>query len=47
VFWRLSPVELKIMLGADRTAPTLTRARLEQLAAAFPDVGKGRSDGGI
>lgn len=38
VFWRLSPVELRIMLGAERTAPALTRARLEELAAAFPDM---------
>ena len=38
VFWRLSPVELRIMLGADAAAPAFTRARLEELAAAFPDV---------
>ena len=37
-FWRLTPIELKIMLGADRTNPSLSRARLEELAAAFPDV---------
>ena len=37
-FWRLSPVELRIMLGADAAAPAFTRARLEELAAAFPDV---------
>ena len=37
-FWRLTPVELKIMLGADRGAPALTRARLDELAAAFPDA---------
>jgi uncharacterized phage protein (TIGR02216 family) len=36
VFWRLSPLELRMMLGAD-AAPPLTRARLEELAAAFPD----------
>ena len=46
VFWRLTPIELKIMLGADRIAPTLTRARLDELAAAFPDIRKGRDDGG-
>ena len=39
-FWRLTPVELRIMLGTDRTGPVLTRARLEELAAAFPDRGK-------
>ena len=38
-FWRLTPVELKIMLGADRGKPALTRARLDELAAAFPDAG--------
>ncbi len=37
-FWRLTPVELRIMLGAEQAAPALTRARLEELAAAFPDV---------
>lgn len=36
-FWQLSPVELRIMLGADQ-APALTRARFEELAAAFPDA---------
>jgi len=39
-FWRLSPVELRIMLGADQT-PALTRARFEELAAAFPDARPG------
>lgn len=37
-FWRLSPVELRIMLGAERAAPALTRARFEELASAFPDT---------
>lgn len=36
VFWRLTPLELRMMLGADAASP-LTRARLEELAAAFPD----------
>ena len=27
-FWRLSPVELRIMLGAEAAVPPLTRARL-------------------
>ena len=40
-FWRLTPVELSIMLGVDQAEPPLTRARLEQLAAAFPDQAKG------
>lgn len=37
VFWRLTPLELRIMLGAEAMAPPLTRARLDELAAAFPD----------
>ena len=45
VFWRLSPMELRIMLGADAALPPLTRARLEELAAAFPDLAKGAGDG--
>lgn len=46
-FWRLTPVELRIMLGAEQAAPPLTRARLAELAAAFPDVAhrKGKNDG--
>ncbi len=46
VFWRLTPNELKIMLGADRVAPALTRARLDELAAAFPDIMKEQGHGG-
>ena len=33
-FWRLTPMELKIMVGADRSSAALTRARLDELAAA-------------
>ena len=43
LFWQLSPIELRIMLGAEAQTPPLTRARLEELAAAFPDIGKGTS----
>lgn len=39
-FWRLTPVELRIMLGAETAGPPLTRARLAELAAAFPDKAK-------
>jgi uncharacterized phage protein (TIGR02216 family) len=46
VFWRLTPVELRIMLGREGVVPPLTRARLAELAAAFPDVRKDQSDGG-
>jgi uncharacterized phage protein (TIGR02216 family) len=46
VFWRLTPVELRMMLGAEQSAPPLTRARLAELAAAFPDISvKGTRDG--
>ena len=46
VFWRLTPVELKIMLGREGLVPPLTRARLAELAAAFPDVRKDQGNGG-
>ena len=46
LFWRLSPVELRIMLGREHAVPPLTRARLAELAAAFPDVRKDQNDGG-
>jgi uncharacterized phage protein (TIGR02216 family) len=46
VFWRLTPVELRIMLGREGLVPPLTRARLAELAAAFPDVRKEERDGG-
>ncbi|GHC09902.1 hypothetical protein GCM10007291_02820 [Gemmobacter nanjingensis] len=45
-FWRLTPVELRLMLGADRATPAMTRRRLDELAAAFPDLRKDRTDGG-
>lgn len=44
-FWRLSPVELRMMLGAEAATPPLTRTRLEELAAAYPDQGKGKMNG--
>jgi uncharacterized phage protein (TIGR02216 family) len=44
-FWRLTPVELRMMLGADAGMPPLTRARLDELAAAFPDAKKGQDHG--
>lgn len=43
-FWKLTPVELRIMLGAEALFPPLTRARLEELARTYPD-GKGRENG--
>ncbi|WP_045389177.1 rcc01693 family protein [Falsirhodobacter sp. alg1] len=41
-FWRLTPVELRVMLGAEAAGTPLNRARLEELARAFPDI-KGES----
>jgi uncharacterized phage protein (TIGR02216 family) len=39
-FWRLTPMELRLMLGEGQTA--LTRAGLDQLVAAYPDETKGK-----
>ncbi|QDC09779.1 phage tail assembly chaperone [Oceanicola sp. D3] len=39
-FWALTPVELMVMLGLEQAAPPLTRSRLAELAAAFPDQPK-------
>lgn len=36
--WELTPVELAILTGLDAGAAPLGRSRLEELAAAFPDV---------
>ncbi len=36
-FWRLTPGELAFLLGHGAGAPPLTRARLDELAAAWPD----------
>lgn len=43
-FWALTPAELRLMLGMGAAlVPPLSRARLEELAAAFPD--RERADG--
>ena len=36
-FWALTPAELMVMLGKDGATAPLGRARLEELAQAFPD----------
>lgn len=46
VFWALTPVELRVMLGLEAAAAPLGRTRLEELLAAFPDVRNGGEDGG-
>lgn len=38
-FWRLTPAELMIMLGGDAGGAPLSRARLDELARAYPDGG--------
>jgi uncharacterized phage protein (TIGR02216 family) len=43
-FWRLTPQELRVMLGEPTAPATLTRARLEDLARAFPDIASPRPD---
>lgn len=45
-FWALTPAELTLMLGQEGGGtPPLTRARLMELAAAYPDAtGKGTDD---
>ncbi|MDE3078988.1 MAG: phage tail assembly chaperone [Paracoccaceae bacterium] len=40
-FWRLTPVELLLVLGVAPGAAPLTRARLADLERAFPDQSKG------
>ncbi len=40
-FWRLTPAELLVMLGAGSGSAPLGRARLEELVRAFPDRSKG------
>lgn len=45
-FWGLTPAELKLMLGEPRAAPPLSRARLAELASAWPDrVAEERKEG--
>lgn len=44
-FWGLTPIELKLMLGVEGRRAGLTRARLDELTAAFPDkVGASKDD---
>lgn len=43
-FWRLSPAELALMLGEVAGARPLTRARLNDLVARWPDEAKGTGD---
>lgn len=36
-FWRLTPAEFAVLLGHGPGSGTLNRARLEELARAYPD----------
>ena len=36
-FWQLTPAELLLMLGANAADAPMGRARLEELAKAYPD----------
>ena len=40
-FWRLTPAELRMMLGQGRTGAPLTRSGLDALLAAYPDKERG------
>lgn len=39
-FWALTPAELLLMLGLEGAKPPMARARLEELARAYPDTGE-------
>lgn len=39
-FWALTPRELWLLLGAEVSAPPMSRARLRELQAAYPDEGE-------
>lgn len=44
-FWALTPIELIVMAGLDGQPAPCLRARLEELARAFPDVRKSPMEG--
>ncbi len=37
VFWALTPIELRLMLGREGGGVLMSRARLDELTAAYPD----------
>lgn len=37
-FWALTPAELALMLGVEAGSPAMTRNRLAELSARFPDT---------
>lgn len=46
VFWRLTPAELRLMLGQGAATGPMSRAGLDALLAAYPDTGLGECDDG-
>ncbi|WP_312528766.1 phage tail assembly chaperone [Paracoccus sp. (in: a-proteobacteria)] len=42
-FWRLSPGELALMLGISPGAGVMTRDRLAELSARFPDADRAKA----
>ncbi|MCU9838099.1 MULTISPECIES: rcc01693 family protein [Ruegeria] len=45
-FWRLTPAELRLMLGQGAGAAPMNRAGLDALLAAWPDKSEGEDHGG-
>ncbi|MBO9410396.1 MULTISPECIES: rcc01693 family protein [unclassified Ruegeria] len=43
-FWRLTPAELRLMLGQGAGTPAMNRAGLDALLAAYPDKEQGERD---
>ncbi len=43
-FWRLTPAELRLMLGQGAGVPAMNRAGLDALLAAYPDKEQGERD---
>lgn len=43
-FWRLTPAELRLMLGQGGAQAPLSRAGLDALLAAYPDREQGECD---
>lgn len=43
-FWALTPAELTLMLGRAAGQQPLSRSRLAELAAAYPDMNEGDRD---
>lgn len=45
-FWALTPVELLILMGLEGGPPAMARARLDELARAYPDATRTETDDG-